>query len=158
MIFVLTLFVLFCLSSTFCFKFSFNLSEVAQTFAINQGNSLSLTLFLGCSLAFLLCTTVPDNWRAVFDLGIPSRLLLDAKLCTILFIVRDSVYLNLSCETGTVSLVNVLVKRPFKSEGPGNLISFGFKLIFYSGSATSLFFKFLLNFFSQFSFALLTSS
>ena len=157
MIFVLTLFVLFCLSSTFCFEFSFNLSEVAQTFAINQGNTLSLTLFLGRSLVFLSCTTVPANWRAVLDLGIPSGLLLDAKLCAILFIVRDSVCLNSSCETETGSLVNVLFERPFKSEGPGNLISFGFKLIFYSCSAASLFFKFLLNSFFPFSFALLTS-
>ena len=48
---------------------------------------------------YLSCTTVPANWEAVFDLEIPSWLLLDGKLYVILFIVRDSVCLSLRCET-----------------------------------------------------------
>ena len=48
---------------------------------------------------FLPCTTVPADWGAVFDLENLTWLLLDGKICVMLFIVRDSVCLSLKCET-----------------------------------------------------------
>ena len=58
---------------------------------------------------FLPCTTAPADWEAVFHLENSSWLLLDGKLCVIPFIVGDSVYLSLRCETETGFLVVVLV-------------------------------------------------
>ena len=40
---------------------------------------------------FLSCTTVSADWGAVFNLENSSWLLLDGKLCVILFIVGDLV-------------------------------------------------------------------
>ena len=48
---------------------------------------------------FLPCTTVPADWGAVFDLENLTWLILDGKICVMLFIVRDSVCLSLKCET-----------------------------------------------------------
>ena len=50
---------------------------------------------------FLSCTTVSADWGAVFNLENSSWLLLDGKLCVILFIVGDLVCLSLRCETDT---------------------------------------------------------
>ena len=90
-------------------------------------------------LPFLSCTTVPADWRAAFDLENSSWLLLDGKLCVILFIVGDSVCLSLRCETEAGFLVIVLVGKPLKAKGSGNIISFEFKLIFCSCSVASVF-------------------
>ena len=75
------------------------MSEAAETYLVHWGNSFRSTWFLGCSLEFLSCTTVPDIWRAVLDLEIMSWLLRDGKLCATFFIVSDSVCLSLSCKT-----------------------------------------------------------
>ena len=91
-------------------------------------------------LPFLSCTTVPADWRAAFDLENSSWLLLDGKLCVILFIVGDSVCLSLRCETEAGFLVIVLVGKPLKAKGSGNIISFELKLIFCSCSVVSVFF------------------
>ena len=61
------------------------------------------------SIPFLPCTTAPADWEAVFHLENSSWLLLDGKLCVIPFIVGDSIYLSLRCETETGFLVIVLV-------------------------------------------------
>ena len=95
---------------------------------------------------FLSCTTDdPADWGAVFDLENSSWLLLDGKLCVILFIVGDLVCLSLRCETDTETgfLVIVLVGKPLKDKGSGGIISFELKLIFCSCSMISLsvFFK-----------------
>ena len=90
-------------------------------------------------LPFLSCTTVPTDWGTVFDLENSSWLLLDGKLCVILFIVGDSVCLSLRCETEAGFLVIVLVGKPLKAKGSGNIISFEFKLIFCSCSVASVF-------------------
>ena len=92
---------------------------------------------------FLSCTTDdPADWGAVFDLENSSWLLLDGKLCVILFIVGDLVCLSLRCETDTETefLVIVLVGKPLKAKGSGDIISFELKLIFCSCSVVSVFF------------------
>ena len=94
---------------------------------------------------FLSCITVPANWRPVFDLEIPSWLLLDGTLCIILLIVGDSVCLSLKCETEAEFLVIALVGRPLKAKNSGDITSFGFKLIFCSCSVVSLFLLILLK-------------
>ena len=104
---------------------------------------------------FLSCTTVPNNWGAVFGLEIPSWLLLDGRYSVILFIVGNSVCLGLRREAGAVFLIIVLVGRPLKAKGSGDIISFGFKLIFCSCLVVSFFF--FLERSDPFSFALLTS-
>ena len=93
-------------------------------------------------LTFLSCTTVPADWGAVFDMENSSWLLLDGKLCVLLFIVGDSVCLSLRCETEAGFLVIVLVGngKPLKSMGSGDIISFELKLIFCSCSVVSIFF------------------
>ena len=90
-------------------------------------------------LPLLSCTTVSADWGAVFDLENSSWLLLDGKLCVILFIVGDSVCLSLRCETEAGFLVIVLVGKPLKAKGSGNIISFKLKLIFGSCSVVSVF-------------------
>ena len=62
-------------------------------------------------------------------------LLLDGKLYIILFIVGDS-----RCETGTGFLVIVLVVKPLKANGSGDIVSFELKLIFCSCSVVSVLF------------------
>ena len=62
-------------------------------------------------------------------------LLLDGKLYIILFIVGDS-----RCETGTGFLVIVLVGKPLKAKGSGDIVSFELKLIFCSCSVVSVLF------------------
>ena len=91
---------------------------------------------------FLSCTTVSADWGAVFNLENSSWLLLDGKLCVILFIVGDLVCLSLRCETDTETgfLVIVLVGKPLKAKGSGDIISFELKLIFCSCSVVSVFF------------------
>ena len=76
----------------------------------------------------------------MFDLDNSSWLLLDGKLCVILFIVGDSVCLSLRCETEAGFLVIVLVGKPLKAKGSGNIISFELKLIFCSCSVVPVFF------------------
>ena len=83
-------------------------------------------------LSFLSCSTVPADWGAVFDLDNSSWLLLDGKLCVILFIVGDSVCLSLRCETEAGFLVIVLVGKPLKAKGSEDIFSFELKLIFCS--------------------------
>ena len=78
-------------------------------------------------------------------------LLLDGKLCIMLFIVGDS-----GCETEAGFLVIVLVGKPLKAKGSGDIISFELKLIFCSCSVVSVFFLILLEKSYPFSFALLT--
>ena len=78
-------------------------------------------------------------------------LLLDGKLCIILFIVGDS-----GCETEGGSLVIVWVGKPLKAKGSGDIISFELKLIFCSCSVVSVFVLILLEKSYPFSFALLT--
>ena len=56
-------------------------------------------------------------------------LLLDGKLCMILFIVGDS-----ECETEAGFLVIELIGKPIKEKGSGDMISFELKLIFCSCS------------------------
>ena len=81
-------------------------------------------------------------------------LLLDGKLCIILFIVGDS-----GCETEAGFLVIVLVGKPLKAKGSGDIISFELKLIFCSCSVVSFFFfQILLEKIYAFSFALLTQA
>ena len=77
-------------------------------------------------------------------------LLLDGKLCIILFIVGDSGF-----ETEAGFSVIVLVGKPLKAKGSGNIISFELKLIFCSCSVVSVFFLILLEKSYPFSFALL---
>ena len=60
-------------------------------------------------------------------------LLLDGKLCIILFIFGDS-----GCETEGGSLVIVLVGKPLKGKGSEDIISFELKLIFCSCSVQRL--------------------
>ena len=75
----------FCLE-TFCFlvfkyflfKVCFSLNEGSEIF--NWGSSFWLTLFWGCSLELLSIIIIPVSWGAVFDLEVPSWLLLDTKL------------------------------------------------------------------------------
>ena len=62
-------------------------------------------------------------------------LLLDGKLCIILFIVGDS-----GCETEAAFLVIVLVGKSLKVKDSGDIISFELKLIFCSCSVVSVFF------------------
>ena len=150
-----------CLPNTFCAEF-FNLSEVAQIFVINWGKSFWLTLFLRCSFVFLSCPTAdPADWGAVFDLENSSWLLLDGKLGVILFIVGYLVCWSLRCETDTETgfLVIVLVGKPLKAKGSGDIISVELKLIFCSCSMVSLsvFLLILLEKSYPSSFALLTS-
>ena len=52
-------------------------------------------------------------------------LLPDGKLCIMLFIVGDS-----GCETEAGCLVIVLVGKPLKANGSGDIIPFELKLIF----------------------------
>ena len=80
-------------------------------------------------------------------------LLLDGKLCIILFIVGDS-----GCETEAGFLVIVLVGKPLKAKGSGDIISFELKLIFCSCSVVSVFFKNFLEKCYPFSLALLTQA
>ena len=91
-------------------------------------------------MVFLSCTTVSADWGAVFNLKNSSWLLLDGKLCVILFIVGDLVCLSLRCETDTETefLVIVLVGKPLKAKGSGDIVSFELKLIFCSCSVVSL--------------------
>ena len=89
-----------------------------------------IKLFWGCSLVFLPCTYVAANWGAVFDLEIPSCLLLDGKLFVILFIVGESICLILTSETEVGFLVVVLVGRPLEAKGSGKIIYFGLSLYF----------------------------
>ena len=99
---------------------------------------------------FLSCTTAdPADWGALFHLENSSWLLLDGKLCVILFIVGDLVCLSLRCETDTETgfLVTVLAGKPLKAKGSGDIISFELKLIFcfcsmVSRSVFFFFFKF----------------
>ena len=93
-------------------------------------------------LPFLSCTTVPTDWGTVFDLENSSWLLLDGKLCVILFIEGYSVWLSLRCETKAGFLVTVLVGngKPLKAKGSGDIFSFERKLIFCSSSVVSVFF------------------
>ena len=110
---------------------------------------------------FLSCTTVSADWGVVFNLENSSWLLLDGKLCVILFIVGDLVCLSLRCETDTETefLVIVLVGKPLKAKGSGDIISFELKLIFCSCSVVSVFFfLILLEKSYPFSFALLTQA
>ena len=79
-------------------------------------------------------------------------LLLDGKLCIILFIVGDS-----GCETEAGFLVIVLVGKPLKAEGSGDIISFELKLIFCSFSVQWFQYLILLEKSYPFSFALLTT-
>ena len=104
---------------------------------------------------FLSCTTAPVNWGTVFDLEIPSWLLLDFKLCIILFIIGDTVCFSLRYETQAGFSVIVLVGKLLKGKVQ-DTISFGFKLIFCSLSVVS-FFLMLLEKSYPFSFAFLTS-
>ena len=81
-------------------------------------------------------------------------LLVDDKLCIILFIVGDSGF-----ETEAGFSVIVLVGKPLKAKGSGNIISFELKLIFCSCSVVSVFFfLILLEKSYPFSFALLTQA
>ena len=91
-------------------------------------------------LPFLSCSTVPADWGAVFDLDNSSWLLLDGKLCVILFIVGDSVCLSLRCETEAGFLLIVLVGKLLKAKGSGDIIPFEVKALFCSCSVVSLFF------------------
>ena len=76
----------------------------------------------------------------MFDLDNSSWLLLDGKLCVILFIVGDLVCLSLRYETDTETgfLVIVLFGKSLKAKGSGDIISFDLKLIFCSCSMVSL--------------------
>ena len=78
---------------------------------------------------FLSCTPVPADWGAVFDLENSSWLILDGKLCVILFSVGDSVCLSLRCETVAGFLVIVLVRKPLKAKGSRDIISFELKFL-----------------------------
>ena len=82
-------------------------------------------------------------------------LLLDGKLCIILFIVGDS-----GCETKAGSLVIELVEKPLKEKGSGYIISFELKLVFCSCSVQwfQYFFLILLEKSYPSSFALLTQA
>ena len=62
-------------------------------------------------------------------------LLLDGKLCIILFSVGNSGF-----ETEAGFSVIALVGKPLKAEGSGNIISFEVKLIFCSCSVVPVFF------------------
>ena len=73
------------------------------------------------------------------------------------FVVGDSVCLSLRCGTEAGFLVIVLVGRPLKAKGSGDIISFEFKLMFCSCSVVSLFFLIHLEESFPFSFALLTT-
>ena len=74
-------------------------------------------------------------------------MLLDGKLCVILFIVGDSVCLSLRWETEAGFLVIVLVGngKSLKAKGSGDIISFERKLIFCYCSVFSVFFLILLE-------------
>ena len=78
-------------------------------------------------------------------------LLLDGKLCIILFIVGDS-----GCETEAGFSAIVLVGKPLKAKGSGNIISFELKLIFVQWF--QYFFLILLEKRYPFSFPLLTKA
>ena len=80
-------------------------------------------------------------------------LLLDGKLCIMLFIVGDS-----GCETEAGFSVTMLVGKPLKAMGSGNIISFELKLMICSCSCFHVFFKILLERSYPFSFALLTQA
>ena len=69
-----------------------------------------------------------------------NRLLLDSKLCVILFIVDDSVCLSLRYETEAGFLLIVLVGKLLKAKGSGDIISFEVKASFCSYSVVLLFF------------------
>ena len=114
---VLTFFTLFFLFAKYFLGIVFQL-EVAKIFVINWCKSFWLTLFLRCSLVFLSCTTVPADWGAVFDLENSSWLLLYGKLCVIRFIVGDSVFLSLRCETEAgFFIIDCVGWKAFKSKG-----------------------------------------
>ena len=83
-------------------------------------------------------------------------LLLDSKLCIILFIVGDSVCLSLRYETEAGFLVIVLVGKLLKAKGSGDIISLEVKALFCSCSVVSVIFLILLGKSYPFSFALLT--
>ena len=94
----------------------------------------------------------------MFDLQNSSWLLLGGKLCVTLFIVADSVYLSLRCETEAWFLVSVSWGKPLKVKGSVDIFSFEFRLIFWSCPVVSVFFKkSLLGKSYPFSFVLLTS-
>ena len=81
------------------------------------------------------------------------KTLLDGKLCIILFIVGDSGF-----KTEAGFSVTVLVGKPLKANGSGNIISFELKLIFCSCSVVLTFFLILSEKSYPFSFALLTQA
>ena len=64
-------------------------------------------------------------------------LLLYGKLCIMLFIVGDS-----GCEIEAGFLVIVLVGKPLKAKGLGDIIYFELKVIFCSCLVVSVFLKF----------------
>ena len=76
----------------------------------------------------------------MFDLQNSSWLLLGGKLCVTLFIVDDSVYLSLRCETEAWFLVSVSSGKPLKVKGSVDIFSFEFRLIFWSCPVVSVFF------------------
>ena len=76
-------------------------------------------------------------------------LILDGKLCIILFIVGNSGF-----ERGAGFSVIAFVRKPLKSKGSGNIISFELKLIFCSCSVVPVFFLILLGKSYPFSFSL----
>ena len=66
----------------------------------------------------------------MFDLENSLWFLLNSKLCVILFIVADSVCLSLRCETETWFLVIVLVAKPLKAKGSGDIFFLNLCLYF----------------------------
>ena len=106
---VLTHFV-FWFSSTFLSEFVLvQMKELKNSF--NWGSFFWLTLFWGCPLKFLSILIILVSWGAVFDLEIPSWLLLDTKLSNLFFHFVFHYWV----------LVIVLLGSPLNSsDGPGN--------------------------------------
>ena len=87
----------------------------------NWDSSFWLTSFWGCSLEFLSIITASVNWGTVFDLEIPTWLLLHTKLSSYLILWKIGVLV-------TVCFQCLSMQRFF----------FGFKRIFCSCSFVSL--------------------
>ena len=100
-------------SSTFCLEFFFSLSEGTEFFLFSLGSFVLLSLFFECCLEFLSVAIHSPCRGVVFDLEIPSCLLLHTKL-SIYHIIP--VYFSSSLERKSGFLVIVLVGRPFKAE------------------------------------------
>ena len=84
------------------------------------GSSIRLTSFWGCYLEFLSIITASANWRTMFDLSIPTWLLLHSKLSSYLILWKIGF------------LVTVLLWRTYHAEVLFLDLHVDFALVYFS--------------------------